>query len=69
MELELIPCPGCDLPAEVLDRTSLASTDGPLEHVRTQCVAGHFFLMPAGFALEHPLGPRRFSDHPASRAG
>jgi hypothetical protein len=36
-------CPQCDLPAEVLDRFSLFSTDGPIEHVKTACLAGHVF--------------------------
>jgi hypothetical protein len=40
---ELINCPerGCDVPAGVVDRFVLASTDGPVEHVRTWCLEGH----------------------------
>jgi hypothetical protein len=36
-------CPQCDLPAEVIDRFSLYSTDGPIAHVKTACIAGHVF--------------------------
>jgi hypothetical protein len=47
--LFLLPCPdpGCGAPAEVLYRTVLASTDGPVEHVKVQCLVRHIFLMPA----------------------
>ena len=31
----------CGLPAVILDRYVLPSTDGPIEHVRTRCTAGH----------------------------
>jgi hypothetical protein len=46
--LSLLPCPepDCDAPAEVLDRTTLSSTCGPIEHVKTQCARRHVFLMP-----------------------
>lgn len=40
------PEPGCGLPAEILDRAVLESTDGPIEHARIACVGGHGFLMP-----------------------
>jgi hypothetical protein len=31
------------LPARIIDRFSLASTGGPVEHVKTSCPAGHWF--------------------------
>ena len=42
---ELIACPepGCAVPAGVVDRFVLASTDGPVELVRTWCLEGHGF--------------------------
>jgi hypothetical protein len=42
---EIIACPEptCLAPAEVTDRFVLASTDGPVEHVRTRCLDGHGF--------------------------
>lgn len=40
---EIIACPepACLAPAEVVERFSLASTDGPIEHVKTRCLEGH----------------------------
>ena len=52
MELELTDCPDCGLPAEVIDRSTLQSTDGPVDHVKTRCVVGHWFTTPAGW--RHP---------------
>lgn len=46
MDLVACPSPDCDLPAEVLDRVALPSTDGPVEHVRLVCLDGHRFFMP-----------------------
>jgi len=42
----LIVCPECGLPAEVLERFVLESTDGPVEMVRLRCLTGSPFLMP-----------------------
>ncbi len=36
----------CGLPAEVRDRYTVTSTDGPLESVRIQCPRGHWFNGP-----------------------
>jgi hypothetical protein len=46
--LSLLPCPepGCDAPAEVIDRTTVGSTGGGIEHVRIQCLRRHVFFMP-----------------------
>ena len=41
-----VVCPECDLPAEILDRQTWDSTDGPVGHVHVWCVGGHRFLMP-----------------------
>jgi hypothetical protein len=49
-DVELMPCPECGLPAEVIDRVTLPSTDGPIEHVKTRCVTGEWFLMPLAAA-------------------
>jgi hypothetical protein len=46
------PEPGCNLPAEILDRTILDSTDGPIEHCRIACLCGHRFLMPSAMLPE-----------------
>jgi hypothetical protein len=42
----MVNCPDCGLPAEVLDRFVLESTNGPVEHLRIRCVAGSPFLVP-----------------------
>jgi hypothetical protein len=42
-ELFRCPDPACQAPAEVTDRFALPSTSGPVEHVRTRCLAGHGF--------------------------
>jgi hypothetical protein len=44
--LDLVVCPECTAPAEVVDRFALAGTDGPVEHVKVRCVARHWFLLP-----------------------
>jgi hypothetical protein len=43
----VIACPECGLPAEITERFSLSSTDGPVEHVALACVDGHCFRMEA----------------------
>ena len=48
MELELVPCPECGRPAEVVDRVTLFSTDGPIDYVKTRCITGRWFTTPAG---------------------
>lgn len=45
MDVTGCPEPGCSLPAEILDRAILESTDGPIEHARIACLGGHRFLM------------------------
>ncbi len=47
IDLDLVVCPECGEPAEVLDRFTLGSTGGAVEHVRVTCLARHWFLMPA----------------------
>ena len=39
----------CGLPAEILRRFIMASTDGPLESVTIKCPVGHFFCAPVEF--------------------
>jgi len=56
--LELLPCPepACRVPAEIVDRWSWRSSDGPVAHVKTLCLAGHWFAMPAeALAVQHAL--------------
>jgi hypothetical protein len=63
--LTLTSCPDCHAPAEVTDRFTLASTDGPVAHVAVSCLAGHHYRMPAdklpGLSNPAPrLRPGRF---------
>ena len=46
MDIALCPDPGCDAPAEVVAWAVLASTDGPVAHVRTVCLNMHYYLLP-----------------------
>jgi hypothetical protein len=41
--MQIIACPdtSCLAPAEVVDHWILDSTDGPVEHLKTRCLAGH----------------------------
>ncbi|HET7306020.1 MAG TPA: hypothetical protein VFJ12_15880 [Segeticoccus sp.] len=50
---ELSACPLCGQAAEVVWRADLPSTDGPLPHVKIQCVQRHWFVGP-----EQTLAPR-----------
>lgn len=42
---EPIPCPQCGAPARITERFWLASTAGPVEHLKTGCV-NHHWLTP-----------------------
>jgi hypothetical protein len=44
--LDLVVCPECGAPAEVVDRFALPSTDGPVEHAKVLCLMRHWFLLP-----------------------
>jgi hypothetical protein len=45
--MDIVCCPSCDQPAEIVWRTHLCSTDGAIEHVKLRCLAQHVLLMPA----------------------
>jgi hypothetical protein len=55
--LEIQGCPECTAPAEIVAGYHLPCTEGPLEHVRVWCAAGHAFLMPREMLLAHGRGP------------
>ena len=40
-------CPGCGAPAEITERFTLASSDGPVAHVAVCCTGGHHYRMAA----------------------
>ena len=54
---ELIACPepGCGVPAGVVDRFVLASTSGPVEHVKTWCLDGHTFTQRVDALVPWPM--------------
>jgi hypothetical protein len=43
--LEIVECPECAAPAEVVDRFMLDSADGPIEHAVVLCVLAHRFTV------------------------
>jgi hypothetical protein len=45
--VDTVACPDCGQPAVVEWRTTIASTGGPVEHVKIACPAGHRYFMPA----------------------
>lgn len=53
--MDLTRCPDCGSIAEVLERFVLESTDGPVEHARIRCIAGHWFLVRAASLASPPL--------------
>jgi hypothetical protein len=42
---EIVDCPECTAPAEVVGRFVLESTDGPIEHAIVLCLQRHRFTM------------------------
>jgi hypothetical protein len=65
--MEIVECPDieCSMPAEILDRWNLASTGGPFEHVKTRCIAGHIFTLPAQRLALWPPMVRPGQDRPS----
>jgi hypothetical protein len=59
-ELDLVVCPECAAPAEVVDRFPLPSTDGDVEHARIRCLYRHWFLLPVASLprVGTPAAPR-----------
>jgi uncharacterized protein YbaR (Trm112 family) len=43
--LDLVACPACAAPAEVVERYVLDSTDGPIEHATVRCSERHRFTV------------------------
>lgn len=64
LTLTACPEPGCDGPAEFIDRFTLPSTAEPIEHAKIRCVRGHWFLLPVSMLTS----PRLQAPRPGSRA-
>ena len=62
--MDIVCCPGCGQPAEVVWRRHLSSTDGAIEHVSLRCLIGHVFLMPTA-GLTSDYGQFRVEDAPS----
>jgi len=45
--------PGCGMSAEVVERSLMESTDGPIEHIKTRCPRNHQLFYPS-FLLDGP---------------
>jgi hypothetical protein len=54
--MDMTVCPDCGQTAEIEDRHVLESTDGPIEHARVRCLAGHWFFMPVDKLASPTLG-------------
>jgi hypothetical protein len=75
--MSAITCPECGATAEITERFTLASTDGPVAHVALSCAGGHHFRMAAdrlpvaaAWRLRAMLMPGRLAHtFPASGAG
>ncbi len=65
--MDATTCPECGAPAEVTDRCTLESTDGPVEHVQVVCVRRHWFL-PATATLDRARQPASRSAAAATRS-
>ena len=50
-------CPGCGAAAEITERFTLASTDGPVVHVALSCAGGHHYRMAADKLPASTFGP------------
>jgi hypothetical protein len=59
------PEPGCQAIAEIVARWVWPSTDGPVEHVKTHCLCGHW-RTPIAETLEVEATPDRVA-HPSTR--
>jgi hypothetical protein len=52
------PDPACTAPAQIVDRWTWGSSDGPVEHVKTGCERGHWFTsMVASLDLQPAARP------------
>jgi hypothetical protein len=64
--LDLVGCPVCAAPAEIVERFVLESTDGPIEHATVRCADRHRFTVLVE-RLTTPRVPHKESGRWASR--
>jgi hypothetical protein len=56
---DLVGCPACAAPAEVVDRYALESTDGPIEHATVVCALRHRFTVLVERLATHAMESER----------
>lgn len=66
--METTTCPECGAPAEVRQRSVWESTDGPVEHIRVDCVARHWFLLSTA-SLAAARASRELAARPRQQSG
>lgn len=64
LSLTACPEPGCDAPAEIVDRRTLPSTGGPIEHAQIRCLRKHWFLLPVAMLRSPHPTPATPAPHP-----
>jgi hypothetical protein len=57
--LEIVGCPECAAPAEIVDRFVLESTDGPIEHAIVTCTERHRLTVLVERMASRPAGGTR----------
>ena len=68
-DIDLVGCPACAAPAEVVDRYVLESTDGPIEHATVVCAVKHrFTVLVERLATTHAAGKERGRWTPSPRS-
>ena len=69
--MSITSCPGCGAPAEITERFTLASTDGPVAHDAVCCAGGHHYRMAADRLPAELDGPgrRQLTEDGAQRRG
>lgn len=46
-QVSTVACPSCGGSAEVIDRFTLGTSDGPVLHLKVSCDRGHWYTLPA----------------------
>lgn len=63
--LEIVECPECAAPAEIVERFVLESTNGPVEHAILLCILRHRFTE----LVERLMSPRPPSPDRSAASG
>jgi hypothetical protein len=65
--IQIVACPepGCDAAARIVSRWVWPSTDGPVEHVKANCLQGHVRTLLTASLVSPPASSRVV--HPSAR--